>query len=391
MPEEGRPSLLYVARDARDAEAARAALHAGGWAVTAAVSAAHALRLLEQHAPRAFDVVAMDPRTPGAIELAAALANDPASRGVGLHLDVDAEAAAAARASRDRGIVGCGGLAKLAALAPSLERAPREHVVSFTTVMRVAWFARATVPIRVGVEDEVNAAKQVVLWLARGEPMDAAFEGSRGVDAVARLVPGSVLSGPVATVVTTSVVAEYETKPTGATIRCSMPTLLDLLDDDAPVIEVTEEELPESLWDGGWSMRPPEDPASHSLAIAAADIDGVLEVMVIDASGAIVASVGGSSAGPAEAVELWSALALAVGAACPEDGIEEVVVAGGETFDVLLPLYEEARVLHVRFARRHTNFALAGAELRRLCEGRRTQAPPSLSVGEVGRAGASAS
>ena len=389
MPEEDRPSLLYVTHDARDAEAARAALHAGGWDVTAAISAAHALRLLERHAPRAFEVVAMDPRTPGAVELAAALASDPASRGVGFYLDIDAEAATSSRASRDRGVVGCGGLAKLASLSPRAAR--REAVVSFTTVMRVAWFARATLALRVGVEDAESAAKQVVLWLARGEPVDAAFEGSRGVDAVARLVPGSVLSGPVANVVTTSVVAEYETKPTGATIRCSMPTLLDLLDDDAPVLEVVEEELPESLWDTGWSMRPPDDPAAHGLAIAAADLDGVLEVAVIDASGAVVASVGGSSAGPAEAVLLWSALAIAVGAACPEEGIEEVVVASGETFDMLLPLYEEARVIHVRFARRHTNYALAAAELRRLCEDRRTQRPPSMRHGEHERAEASAS
>lgn len=365
MADESRPSLLFVAYDARDLEAARVTLEAGGWTVTAAVSTAHAMRLLDRAEP--FDVLAADPRAPGATELVAALANRCA--GVALFLRVDAEAAATARASRDRGVVGCGSVVKLAGLAPLVHHAGGRHVVSFTTVLRVAWFARSTVAVRIGVEAAEGAADQVVVWLDKGEPLDASFGEIRGVDAVSRLVPGSVLSGKAPDVVTTSVVTEYETSPGGATIRCGMPTLLDLFDDDSPVIEVMEEEIDTKLWtDAGWnSQPPPEDPLARDLTARAGELDGVLEAVVVDASGTIVSSVGASAASAATVLELWSAIAVAVAAATPGDTIEEVVVAGPENIDVLSPLFGEARALHVRFNRRLTNHALARAEVRRIC------------------------
>lgn len=363
MGQVDHPSLLYVARDARDADAAQAAMGAGGWAVTAAISAAHATRILERER---FDVVALDPRVPGAADLVAVLANRRAT--TALYLGTDADTAKAVRAGRDRGIFGCGPLAKLAGLASTFREGERAHVVGFTTVLRVAWLARITVAVQIGVADGGNA-RQVVVWLEHGEPVDATFGTARGVDAVARLVPGSTLSGPVSDVATSSVVTEYETTPLGRTIRCGMLTLLDLFDDDAPFVEITEEEVDADLWlDGAWASRPPpDDPAATDLVARAAGVDGVLAAVVVDATGAVVASVGTSASGPAEAVELWSALAVAVGASAPDDAIQEVVVASSESLDVLCPIYEEARVLHVRFARRSTNHALAVAEVKRLC------------------------
>ncbi len=370
-----RPPLLYVAHDARDAEAAQTALGAGGWPATAAISAAHASRLLARG--DAFEVVALDPRLPGAVELVAKLADEHAR----LALYLGADAATAARTGRDRGLLGCGPVSKLASLAPVLRDGPRAHVVTFTTVLRAAWLARATVAVRVGVEDKEGVARQVVFWLDRGEPVDAEFGEARGVDAVARLVPGSALSGSVSDITTLSVVVEYETRPAGRTIRCGMPTLLELFDDDTPFVEVLEEEIDLELWtDKAWaSQDAPDDPEAHELVARAASLDGVLEAFLVDATGNVIASVGNNGEGRAEAVELWSALALGAAAATPDDMIEEVVVAGEDVLDVLRPLYAEARVLHVRFARTQTNRALASSGVLRICRGNASVPPQRAS------------
>ena len=346
MPKD-HPSLLYVVDDPRGAGAVVASLRAGGFGVTVATPEEVGA------ATRRYDLLALDPSLKGCLEVVARLASSGA--GAFFFFRVTGEIPAPSRVGRDPGLAGYGTIADLVALAPTLGRVKVPPRVQFTTVLRAAWMGRVTCGIRILARGEKpvdgqRARSFVELWVERGEPVDATFGESRGVDAMAKLVAASGIPLISDEAPRVEIVAARPPLKRERTIRCGMPTLLYLFDDepftDTPTDDVDRDE----------PRR-----AGASFVARALELEGVREAITIETNGTYTS---GSPRG--EIAALWSALSRAADVESPADRVEEVVLTGEDAFEVFVGGLESGVVLYLRFDRAGRNLALVRSALRGL-------------------------
>lgn len=373
MPKD-HPSLLYVVDDPRGADAVVASLRAGGFGVTVATPEEAG------ETTRRYDVLALDPALAGCLEVVARLASSGA--GAVFFFRVTGEIPTPSRVGRDPGLAGYGTIADLVALAPSLGRAKVPPRVQFTTVLRAAWMGRVTCGIRILARGEKpvdgqRARSFVELWVERGEPVDATFGESRGVDAMAKLVAASGIPLISDEVPRVEIVAARPPLERERTIRCGMPTLLYLFDDepftDSPVDDVDVDVDTMNEW-----LAELDEPrrAGAGLVARALEIEGVREAIAVESNGTYAP---GSPRG--ELAALWSAISRSADVEAPADRVDEVVLTGEDAFEVLLGGLEPRVVLYLRFDRATWNLALVRRALRSLDSPRPPpEAPPRVAT-----------
>lgn len=378
MPKD-HPSLLYVVDDPRGADAVVASLRAGGFGVTVATPNEVG------ESSRKYDVLALDPALEGCLAVVARLASSGSA--ATFFFRVTGEIPAPSRVGRDPGIAGYGTIADLVALAPTVGRTKAAPRVQFTTVLRAAWMGRVTCCIRILARSDKPADGQrarafVELWVERGEPIDAVFGDARGVDAMARLVAASGIPLISDEAPRVEVVGARPPLARERTIRCGMPTLLYLFDDD-PFSDAPEDDVDFDVDTMNEWLAELDEPrrVGASLVARALEIEGVREAIAIDTTGTYP-----PGSPRAELSGLWRALAHTGDADPLADDVEEVVISGDDRFEVLLRGAEPRVVLYLRFDRPGRNLALVRRALGSLGATQGAQATPPRLASQDSRA-----